>query len=158
MTPKKKGGGYVCDDDCPQYKSAKLCSHTLATAVANDNFDSFIASYARVKGAPNLTELITTAMLKGLGRKGAKALTKRKPNAPIQSRFELNHSTDFMVPRCKLGCHPVRTHLFQFMYLPILRVGYRAETHQHRLLVAPTNPFSPCHLLHLHGLLPLLSS
>ena len=63
MTPKKKGGEYVRDDDCPQYKSAKLCSHTLSTAVANYNFDSFIASYARVKRAPILTELATAAIL-----------------------------------------------------------------------------------------------
>ena len=26
VTPKGKGDGYVCDDECPQYKSAKLCS------------------------------------------------------------------------------------------------------------------------------------
>ena len=103
VTPKKKGGGYVCDDDCPQYKSAKLCSHTLATAVANDNLDSFIASYARVKRVPNLTELATTAMPKGRGRKGAKAPTKRKPNAPIQSRFELNPSTDLPGPSVQVG-------------------------------------------------------
>ena len=57
VTPKKKGDGYACDDECPQYKSAKLCSHTLATAVVNGSLDSFISSYARVKRGPNLTKL-----------------------------------------------------------------------------------------------------
>ena len=32
VPPKKKSGGLTCDDDCPQYKSAKLCSHNVAAA------------------------------------------------------------------------------------------------------------------------------
>ena len=33
VTPQKKRAGFVCTDECPQFKSAKQCSDTLATAV-----------------------------------------------------------------------------------------------------------------------------
>ena len=75
LTPKKKGDGYVCLDECPQYKSAKLCSYTLA----NGSLNSFISSFARVKRAPNLTNLATTGMPKGRGCKGIMAPSKRRP-------------------------------------------------------------------------------
>ena len=98
---------------------------------------------------PNLTELATTAMPKGHGRKGAKAPTKRKPNAPIQSCFALNPSTDLQVGVSSSSNTSVSIHAPTYS-----ESGYWVKTHQHRLLVAPTNPFSPCHLLCLHGLLP----
>jgi len=55
VLPKKKSGGMSCDDDCPQYKSAKLCSHTVDAAESNKQLDQFIASYQGMK-IPNLTK------------------------------------------------------------------------------------------------------
>ena len=46
VLPKRKCSGMFCDDDCPQYKSGKLCSHTVAAAQYNGKLDSFIASYS----------------------------------------------------------------------------------------------------------------
>ena len=103
VTPKRKGDGYVCDEECPQYKSAKLCSHTLATAVVNDSLDSFISSYTRIKRAPNLTKLATSSMPRGRGCKGTKAPSKRKPTVPVQSRFELNPATNLPSPSVQVG-------------------------------------------------------
>ena len=48
-------GGLACDDDCPQYKSAKLCSHAVAAAEHNKQLDAFIASYGAIKKIPNIT-------------------------------------------------------------------------------------------------------
>ena len=45
ILPKKKCGGLSCDDDCPQYKSAKLYCHTVAAAEYNKSLDQFISSY-----------------------------------------------------------------------------------------------------------------
>ena len=88
--PKKKSGGLSCDDDCPQYKSAKLCSHTVAAAEYNHQLDQFISSYGNIKKVPNITKLATTSMPKGRGRKGSKAPSKRRPPVPIETRIELN--------------------------------------------------------------------
>jgi len=57
VLPKKKSGGMSCDDDCPQYKSAKLCSLTVAAAESNKQLDQFIASYQGMK-IPYLTRLV----------------------------------------------------------------------------------------------------
>ena len=61
----KKMGGMACDDDCPMYKSAKLCSHTVAAAEYNRQLDQFVASYGKVKKTPNLTKLAMAEMPKG---------------------------------------------------------------------------------------------
>ena len=90
VVPKRKSGGMACDGDCPQYKSAKLCSHTVAAAAHNKELDQFIASYQGGKKLPNLTKLATTDMPKGRGRKGSKVPTKRKQSTPIEKRIELN--------------------------------------------------------------------
>lgn len=103
VTPKKKGNGYACDDECPQYKSAKVCSHTLATAVVNDRLNSLVSSFDKVKRAPNLTKLVTTTMPKGRGCKGSKAPTKHRPSVPVQHCFELNPSIDSPGPSVQVG-------------------------------------------------------
>ena len=43
VLPKRRSGGMACDDDCPQYKSAKLCSHIIAAAEHKKQLDTFIA-------------------------------------------------------------------------------------------------------------------
>ena len=48
VLPKRKCSGMFCDD-CPQYKSAKLCSHIVAAAQYNGKLDSLIASYSTTK-------------------------------------------------------------------------------------------------------------
>ena len=37
-----KTGGYLCDDHCLDYKSAKICSHSVAVALKNDRIDELI--------------------------------------------------------------------------------------------------------------------
>ena len=56
-----------------------------------------------MKRAPNLTKLATTGMPKGRGCKGTKAPSKRKPTVPVQSRFELNPSTDIPGSSVQVG-------------------------------------------------------
>ena len=67
VRPKRKSGGYMCDEDCPQYKSAKICSHIVATAEYNKELDQFVASYSSVKIKPNITKLATTARMRSEG-------------------------------------------------------------------------------------------
>ena len=63
----------ACDDDCPQYKSASLCSHVVAAALHNEQLTQLVLSDKKVKCTPNLTKLATSEMPKGRGRKGGKA-------------------------------------------------------------------------------------
>ena len=90
ILPKKKCGGLSCDDDCPQYKSANLCSHTVAAAEYNKSLDQFISSYGSVKKVPNILKLATTSMPKGRGRKGTKVPAKRRPPIPVETKIELH--------------------------------------------------------------------
>ena len=72
ILPKKKSGGLSCDDDCPQYKSAKLCSHTVAAAEYNHQLDQFISSYGNIKKVPTSQNLLQLAYRKEGGVKEAK--------------------------------------------------------------------------------------
>lgn len=40
----KKNGGMACDSDCPQYRSAAICSHVVAAAKHNGHFELFLIS------------------------------------------------------------------------------------------------------------------
>lgn len=98
VLPKKKSGGMSCDEDCPQYKSAKLCSHTVAAAEYNQQLDDFIASYSGMKQTPNLTKLATAGMPRGRGRKGSKAPAKRKSSVPVTYRVEQTPTSSVISP------------------------------------------------------------
>ncbi len=69
---------YKCDDKCLQYKSANICSHTVAAAEVNGDLCKFLHSLKH-KCAPNLTRLASHGMPAGVGRKGGKATKKKAP-------------------------------------------------------------------------------
>lgn len=41
---------YRCDDKCPQFKSLKICSHTVASAQSNGEIDEFMDVYRKKYG------------------------------------------------------------------------------------------------------------
>ncbi len=82
----KKNGGMACDEDCPQYKSAGLCSHVVAAAQQSKQLPRLVSTYKNVKRSPNLA---SGEMPKGRGRKGGKAPAKRKSSVPVDTRYEL---------------------------------------------------------------------
>lgn len=86
---KKKNGGLACDSDCPQYKSASLCSHIVAAAKHDMELPELVSSYQNVKRCPNLTKLAVSGMPKGRGHKGSKAPRRRK-EVPVENRYELS--------------------------------------------------------------------
>ena len=99
VLPKRKSGGLACDDDCPQYKSAKLCSHVVAAAEHKQR-DAFIASYGAIKKIPNITKLATADAPRGRGRKGSRAPTKRRPSVPIERIEQYSPSSGFVPNTC----------------------------------------------------------
>ena len=78
-----KGGRFTCDN-CPNYKSLGICSHTVAVAETNGMLHDFITWFRKSKNVtPNLTKLLTSDMPQGRGRKGGKCPRKRK-NTPVE--------------------------------------------------------------------------
>ena len=86
----------MCDDNCPQYKSAKI--HTVAAADHNNLLNGFIASYRKVKASPNLTKLATAGMPKGRAHKGNKPPAKKRPPISIETRIDPNPISTSALP------------------------------------------------------------
>ena len=100
-----KGGRHVCDN-CPNYKSLGICSHTVAVAEANGMLSEFIAWFRKSKNvSPNLTKLLTSDMPQGRGRKGGKGPRKRKDTpGEILNRISL-------LPRCSTDTRTSQNYL-----------------------------------------------
>ena len=72
------GGGLNCDANCVNWKSLGICSHSIAVAEINGKLAHFISFVQKKKKRPNLTNLTTTTMPRGRGRKGGVPPRKRK--------------------------------------------------------------------------------
>ena len=98
---------YKCDDKCLQYKSANICSHTVAAAEVNGDLAKFL-HFLRHKCAPNLMQMAIHGMPAGAGRKGGKAAKKKVPpkRAPTEeNRVSLAtcYSSPAPAPSCGYG-------------------------------------------------------
>ena len=69
LVKQGKGGNFVCD--CINYKSLRICSHTVAVAELNDSLIEFLSYLKKLKHAPNLTAMAISDMPKGKERKGS---------------------------------------------------------------------------------------
>ena len=43
VRPSKGGGGFLCDDECLGYKSAKICAHTVSAALKADDIEAYVS-------------------------------------------------------------------------------------------------------------------
>ena len=76
---KPKGNGqYVCDANCPQWVSSKICSHTVAVAEINNSLRHFLDWYVAYAVQPNLTTLSMSGMPSGRGKKKNQIRSQRK--------------------------------------------------------------------------------
>ena len=82
----KKGGQYACDNECPNWKSMGVCSHSVAAAQDNNDLSTFIEWMKKAKRSPNLTKLLLTKMPKGRGQKGGVPPRKKKKKDEVQVR------------------------------------------------------------------------
>jgi hypothetical protein len=88
VTPKK-GGDFSCDSSCPSWKAMGICSHSVAVAEINKKMPQFLSVRKR-KRSVNVTNLLTTNMPKGRGRKGGAAPRSRKPPLSVSGRIEMS--------------------------------------------------------------------
>ena len=75
-----KSGGYICDDLCISYKSAKICSHVVAVALKCERVDELIHWYKTLKTKPNFTVVAESGKPSSAGKKSTgrrKASTKK---------------------------------------------------------------------------------
>ena len=82
----RNSGQYACDNDCANWKSLGICSHAVVAADDNGDLQAFVEWIKHAKKVPNVTELVTTKMPKGRGRKGNASPCKRKKKEEIVTR------------------------------------------------------------------------
>ena len=63
-------GQYSCDNNCLQWKSSRICSHTLAVAEKNSDLLVFLQWYNSTNQEPNITTRGMSGLPAGRGRKG----------------------------------------------------------------------------------------
>lgn len=72
-----KCGGYLCDEECLAYKSAKICAHTVAVAIKTGSVQKLLKWHnSRKIGGPNLTAVAEARKPKTAGKK-RKGVTKK---------------------------------------------------------------------------------
>ena len=69
---------YKCNNKCLRYKSANICSHTVAAAEVNGALAKFL-HFLGHKCVPNLMQLASHGMPAGAGFKGGKAAKNKAP-------------------------------------------------------------------------------
>ena len=85
---------YTCDASCMQFKSRKLCSHTLAAAADNKDLQDFVDMFVSANTTPNVTPAALARGNKSAGRKPG-------DNPRIRKRIQEPQSAD--AARCTLG-------------------------------------------------------
>lgn len=70
-------GQYLCDNNCPQWMSSQICSHTLAVAEQNSELLNFLEWYVKLGQGPNLSSLGLSGLPKGRGQKGGRPKRQR---------------------------------------------------------------------------------
>ena len=78
LVRSKSGGEYYCDDNCPHWKSARICSHTLVCAEANRELPAFLEWHCKAGILPNITAVAMEGLPRGRGRKGGRPKRQRK--------------------------------------------------------------------------------
>ena len=78
LVTSSKKGKYTCDNDCPNFKSMGICSHTVAVAHVNGSLKEFCTLYRKSKHAPSMSKLLLSGVPSGVGNKGNRVSKKRK--------------------------------------------------------------------------------
>lgn len=73
----KADGQFLCDTQCPQWVSSKICSHTVAVAERCGKLATFLNWYVTTNQETNITSLGLLNMPKGCGQKGGVPKRKR---------------------------------------------------------------------------------
>lgn len=94
----KPSGQYLCDPQCPQWISSKICSHTIAVAEHTGKLAAFLSWYVASNQKADITSLGLVNMPKGRGQKGGvptRKCCRAKATAPeiVVSRLSLQSTS-----------------------------------------------------------------
>ena len=78
LVTSSKKGKYTCDNDCPNFKSMGICSHTVAVAHVNGSLREVCSLYRKGKHVPSISKLVLSGVPIGIGNKGNRVSKKRK--------------------------------------------------------------------------------
>ena len=83
-------GRYECDSNCPQWSSAKICSHTVAAAECNQELTKFVKWYEKNNKQLNMMALVTHMQEErsNAGRKG----NSRNPKCRTNTKIAIKHT------------------------------------------------------------------
>ena len=98
LVTKGKGYRHSCDNDCPKWKSLRICSHTVAVTQRNEHLLEFCNAYHKQQRVPNITKLLLTSLPGEIDNKGNRIQRKRKQDY-----------TDTVVPLAK--ARPSHSHV-----------------------------------------------
>lgn len=95
-----KTGGFCCDDSCLAYKSAKVCSHTVAAAIKTDTLTSFVKWHKTLKSRPNFTVLAESGKPVGVGTKHKRKGISKKTSKQVHGFVSDASESDFTYRVC----------------------------------------------------------
>lgn len=79
-------GQSYCDNGCLQWKSSKICAHTVAIVGKNNDLCTFLQWYICTNQEPNISTLAMSGLPSGRGRKGG--VPKRKRRIANQNKLQ----------------------------------------------------------------------
>ena len=83
-------GQHLCDNNCPQWMSNQICSHTIAVAEQNSELLKFLEWYVKLGQGPNLSFLGLSGLPKGRGQKGGRPKRQRaRSTTPAPDNYSL---------------------------------------------------------------------
>ncbi len=99
----KEDGQFLCDAQCPQWVSAKICSHTVALAERSGKLAAFLHWYMYISTNQdtNITRLGMLNMPKGRGQKGGVPKRKRSRTKATEPEVVVSRPSRYK-PRVRL--------------------------------------------------------
>ena len=92
----------MCDPQCPQWVSLKICSHTLAVAEKTGQLSPFLHWYTTASQQINITSVGMLNMPKGRGQKGGVPKWKRARKTAPEPK-QITSRPSLTTPTSKVG-------------------------------------------------------
>ena len=81
-------GSFICDKNCAQFSSVKICAHVLSVADHVGQLPSFLTHFKKTSMKKNLTTLANFGLPSDRGKKASKSTQKRKgPVRPVVATY-----------------------------------------------------------------------
>ena len=92
---KPSKGSYSCDEQCLTYKSAKICSHTIAVALKCNQLDKVIRWYRTMKCKPNSTAVAETGKPSSTGKKSRRKASSKQGTKHVRELLATVEESSF---------------------------------------------------------------